>query len=87
VVAGQAEGSTDSAASLALARYTSAGELDSTFGSDGEVITTLGASNTVSWVSSLALQSDGKIVAVGNSGTVSGAEFVDNFVVARYLAQ
>jgi uncharacterized delta-60 repeat protein len=87
VVAGQAEGSTDSAASLALARYTSAGQLDPTFGSDGEVITTLGASNTVSWVSSLALQSDGKIVAVGNSGTVSGAEFVDNFVVARYLAQ
>jgi uncharacterized delta-60 repeat protein len=86
VVAGQSvTGSGRFATSFALARYTSAGKLDPTFGMGGKVITTLG-NNTVSWISSLVLQSDGKIVTVGNTGANSG-EFLDNFVVARYLVQ
>jgi hypothetical protein len=48
-------------------------------------VTTLG-NNTVSWVVALALQTDGKIVAVGNNGINTG-QFVDNFIVARYLGQ
>jgi uncharacterized delta-60 repeat protein len=86
VVAGQTITGTGSfATSFALARYTSAGRLDPTFGTGGKVTTTLG-SNTVSWISSLVLQTDGKIVAVGNTGANTG-EFLDNFVVARYLTQ
>jgi len=33
------------------------------------------------------LQSDGKIVAVGNTGKASGSSFEGSFVAARYLAQ
>jgi uncharacterized delta-60 repeat protein len=69
--------------SFGLSRYTSAGILDPTFGTGGEVITTLG-SGQVSSVSALAIQSDGKIVAVGTS--VFHIEF-SNAYVARYLAQ
>lgn len=46
------------------ARYTSAGQLDTSFGS----------------------QSDGKIVAAGNSGDSVQQSFVNNIAVARYLA-
>src|SRR5579872_149662 len=49
-----------------LTRLTGAGELDATFGSKGRVITTV-ASGQYSWVTSLAIQSDGKILAVGTS--------------------
>ncbi len=73
-----------SSSSFALARYTSTGQLDTSFGNNGTVITTIGQNNQ-SFVSALAIQSDGKIVAAGNSG--SGHIFVDNFAVARYLAQ
>ena len=59
-------------ADFALARYTSNGGLDTTFGSGGKVTTAFG--NNFASIYALALQSDGKIVAVGTS-------------VARYLAQ
>jgi len=48
---------------FALARYTSNGNLDYTFGSGG--IVTLATSSTYSIVQSVAIQSDGKIIAVG----------------------
>jgi uncharacterized delta-60 repeat protein len=60
------------AADFALARYTSNGALDTTFGSGGEVTTGIG--NSPASVFALALQSNGRIVAVGTS-------------IARYLAQ
>jgi len=60
------------AADFALARYTSNGRLDTTFGSGGKVTTAIG--NSPASILALALQSDGKIVAVGTS-------------IARYLAQ
>jgi len=61
----------------------SAGKLDTTFGSRGTVITTA-ASGEYSWVTSLAIQSDGKIVAAGTSQFNTDN---DNADVARYLAQ
>ena len=62
---------------FALARYTAAGQLDTTFGTGGFVTTAFGSS--VASVAALAIQTDGKIVAVGNS---SGG-----ITIARYLAQ
>ena len=76
VTAGSA--STSSNSSFAVARYLSAGKLDSTFGTGGLATTSFG-NNSVS-VSSMVLQSDGKIVV---AGTVSGSVIE----VARYLAQ
>jgi uncharacterized delta-60 repeat protein len=63
---------------FALARYRRDGSLDPTFGDGGRVITEVGAfcvANT--FISALAVQEDGKIVAVGSS---AGAAFV----LARY---
>ena len=90
VVAGEAgNGSTGlSSSSFALARYTTTGQLDTGFGTNGTVITTLSQA-PISFVSALALQGDGKIVAAGNTGSVVQEQrnFLDNFAVARYLAQ
>ena len=88
VVAGQAGIGNQyfASSSFVLARYTTTGPLDTTFGSNGVVITTL-SQGPISFVSALALQSDGKIVAVGNTGTlVQRGFFLNNFAVARYLA-
>ena len=71
--------------SFALARYNSLGQHDTSFGAGGKVTTGFG-SNTAS-ICALALQSDGKIVAAGNSGTLVMQSFVNNIAVARYLAQ
>lgn len=73
-------------ASLALTRYTTTGQLDTSFGTNGIVITTVGQNN-ISSVSALAIQSDGKIVAAGNSALPQREDVVNNFAVARYLAQ
>ncbi len=62
---------------FALARYRSDGSLDFSFGSAGIVTTSLG---TAASITSVALQSDGKIV-VGGFATISG---VDQFALARY---
>jgi uncharacterized delta-60 repeat protein len=88
VVAGQAgQGNQNFASSsFALARYTTAGKLDTSFGSYGKVLTPIGQGN-ISFVSALALQSDGKIVAAGNFGPPAQEDFVDNFAIARYLAK
>jgi uncharacterized delta-60 repeat protein len=59
---------------FALARYLPDGTLDTTFGGDGRVTTDFGVPSSAH---ALALQADGKIVAVG------GAFFV-RFALARY---
>lgn len=69
--------------SFGLTRFTSAGKLDSSFGSKGIVMTTV-ATGQYSWVASLAIQSDGKIVAAGTSQFNTSNS---NAYVARYLAQ
>lgn len=79
IAAGQA------GSSLALSRYTSAGALDATFGLSGIVTTSLGSNPAA--ISSLVLQSDGKIVAAGNIFSVSIFGFQEQAAVARYLAQ
>jgi len=67
--------------SFALARYTANGQLDTTFGRGGLVTTAFG--NGFAFVSALAIQADGKIVAVGNGGSDTD----DGFTLARHLAQ
>jgi uncharacterized delta-60 repeat protein len=76
VIAGAA--STGYAAQMALARVWPDGSLDTSFGNGGHVSTTItGAEDRAR---SIALQSDGKIVAVG--GTLSGT--TRPWVIARY---
>jgi uncharacterized delta-60 repeat protein len=66
---------------FALARYNSNGSLDTTFGGgDGRVMTNFAAGPD--WINWLALDANGKIVAVGGSGPASGADF--RFALARY---
>lgn len=79
IAAGQA------GSSLALSRYTSAGKLDTTFGLGGTVTTSLGSNPSA--ISSLALQSDGKIVAAGSILSADNAGFHAQAALLRYLAQ
>jgi uncharacterized delta-60 repeat protein/uncharacterized repeat protein (TIGR01451 family) len=62
-----------------LARYLSDGSIDSTFGTNGIVITSFG---TDAYGLSVALQPDGKIIAAGAAGTYGYADFA----MARYLS-
>ena len=88
VVAGQAGNGNGgyNSSSFVLARYTTTGHLDTNFGSNGIAITPIGQGH-ISFVSALVLQSDGKIVAAGNYAPPAGGDYVNNFAVARYLAQ
>jgi uncharacterized delta-60 repeat protein len=80
VVAGGAGKASSSQSSFALARYTSDGVLDPSFGTQGIVETNLGPSDA--GAQGLALQpTDGKIVVVGHTST-SGGNF--HFAVLRY---
>ena len=53
---------------FALVRYNTDGSLDTSFDSDGKVITAIGSGDDAAY--SVAIQSDGKIVAAGYSTTV-----------------
>lgn len=79
IAAGQA------GSSLALSRYSGAGKLDTTFGSGGTVTTSLGSNPSA--ISSLALQSDGKIVAAGATFSLDSFGFHAQAALARYLVQ
>jgi uncharacterized delta-60 repeat protein len=61
---------------IALARYSSSGELDVTFGGGGEVMTRLGAAGA--GAQSILLLADGKLLVAGNRG--------DDFLLARYTS-
>ena len=79
VVIGQTSLSSDT--DVALSRYTTQGTLDTTFSGDGKQITELnGVGDIREKMSSVALQSDGKIVVAGYRGTSTGAQFA----LARY---
>jgi uncharacterized delta-60 repeat protein len=68
---------------FAVARYTSSGVLDSTFGNDGKVITAIGSRNDEG--RSVAVQNDGKIVVAGYASKTN--DFADyDFAVVRYTA-
>jgi uncharacterized delta-60 repeat protein len=64
--------------SIALARFNSDGSLDTTFDSDGKVITSVGVE---SYAVDLALQSDGKILAAGSGKNGNGDQ---DFMLIRY---
>ncbi len=75
---------------FALARYTPTGQLDTTFGNSGIVVTRFGIPSQVPSVSAnaLAIQSDGKIVAVGSYSLFFPHHGSDTaFKVLRYLNQ
>ncbi|MBP7477595.1 MAG: T9SS type A sorting domain-containing protein [Chitinophagales bacterium] len=63
-------------AKFAVLRYNSNGSLDNTFGTGGIVTTSIGSSSSAA---SIAIQSDGKIVAAGYALNTNG-----DFAVARY---
>ena len=82
VVAGWAEISGQQT-DFALARYTSAGDLDTGFDTDGKVNTRFGSTNNARQEArAMIIQSDGKIVVAGNGGNGSDQDFL----VARYTA-
>ncbi|WP_327141411.1 hypothetical protein [Nocardia sp. NBC_01327] len=66
---------------FAVVRYSAEGVLDTTFGDGGKAVTDFGGKSDV--VHAVAVQSDGKIVAVGTS---TGATAGDDFAVARYTS-
>jgi uncharacterized delta-60 repeat protein len=68
-------------AGFAVARYNSDGSPDTSFGSDGNVITTIGTG--YSEANGVAIQSDGKIVIAGLS---KGTSETWDFTLARYGA-
>lgn len=65
---------------FAMARYHNDGTLDLSFNSDGLVTTDVSPSVFDDRIEDIALQADGKILAVGHSG--NGIDY--NFTVARY---
>jgi uncharacterized delta-60 repeat protein len=77
--AGNVQTFTHLSEAFALARYVDSGKLDSTFGTKGRVTTNFG-SNSVALITSVVLQSDGKIVVAGTNGG-------NSFEVARYQGQ
>ena len=66
---------------FALARVTSDGSLDASFGTGGKVLTAFPGSGADS-LTALTLQTDGKIVAVGDTTSTNQNQ---KFAVARYL--
>ncbi|MBK8092252.1 MAG: hypothetical protein IPK32_09820 [Verrucomicrobiaceae bacterium] len=54
---------------FAVVRYNTDGTLDTTFGATGKVVTDFGGSNDIA--NGVAVQSDGKIIAVGTASTSS----------------
>jgi uncharacterized delta-60 repeat protein len=78
VVAGSTQDPTQGD-NFAIVRYTSGGELDTSFGDGGKVSTDFGGKADVA--DAVAIQSDGKIVVAGTShATATG----DNIALARY---
>jgi uncharacterized delta-60 repeat protein len=67
---------------FALARYNSNGTLDTSFGSGGEVLTSLG--QWTSHANALLLQPDGKLIVVGETPTSSAGDSI--WEMGRYIA-
>jgi uncharacterized delta-60 repeat protein len=65
---------------FALARYNTNGTLDTSFSGDGKVTTNLVPGDD--WINALAVQADGKILAVGGAGPTDSNE--RSFALARY---
>jgi uncharacterized delta-60 repeat protein len=97
VVAGGGVGPTDSG-DVAVARYTTDGRLDTSFGDGGTALANFGADpegnneGSSEWASAVAIQADGKIVAAGSTDVrgvrCGGAigSICDDFALARFNA-
>ncbi|HKI85197.1 MAG TPA: delta-60 repeat domain-containing protein [Thermoanaerobaculia bacterium] len=83
IVAAGNSGTTDTG-DFALARYSSNGTLDTSFGGGGTglVLTDFSGSGSYDYANAVAIQSDGKIVAAGTSDASGHGEFA----LARYQA-
>jgi uncharacterized delta-60 repeat protein len=68
IVVGGMAGPSD-ASSFVLARYTTNGALDTSFDTDGIVGTSYIGGGCCSYINAIAIQSDGKIIAAGASGS------------------
>jgi uncharacterized delta-60 repeat protein len=79
VVAGTTYNNTSNA-NFALARYTTNGALDTTFSLDGKLTTDFGTNRDI--LTDIALQANGKIVAVGS--IPAAPRLPTNFALARY---
>lgn len=78
VVAGNST-NRDTGTDYAIARYNADGSIDASFGSGGKVFTSIGINQINSeWITDIAIQSDGKIVAVGTTSDFNA------FVTVRY---
>ncbi|MBL0317399.1 MAG: T9SS type A sorting domain-containing protein [Flavobacteriales bacterium] len=66
---------------FALVRYNSDGSIDNTFGINGIVTTNIGQSGSDDEIRAVLIQSDGKILAAGN--TNNGTD--NDFALARYI--
>jgi len=80
VVAGYSDSSSH-LSSFELVRYNTNGSLDTSFGTNGKVITQVG--NSDDQAKSIAIQPNGKLIAAGYSRGIDG---VKNFVLVRYNA-
>ena len=83
VAAGQAN-SGNNPSRFAVARFTGLGQPDLTFGTGGIVTTSFGKMDSAT---ALALQTDGKIIAAGNSTGNSQFGLITTVALARYTAQ
>jgi len=82
VLAGTAQENSDSPVSFGLVRMNPNGSLDNSFDGDGRVTTIFSIGQ--SGARDVAVQADGRIVAVGTT-TAPSPSFVSHFAVARYL--
>ncbi len=85
VAAGFADiGSQDTDNDFALARYTTAGALDASFGTGGKVTTNI--ASVEDRATDMAVQSDGKVVVVGYTRVGGNNDDANDFALARYNA-
>ena len=77
IVAGSSGGMAPNSGNFAVVRYNTDGSLDTSFDTDGKVTTDIGTSTADSG-SAVAIQSDGKIVVAGTSGSST------DFAAVRY---
>ena len=80
IVAAGRTSAQDGNSDFAIVRYNSDGSLDKKFGGTGIVVTDIGDGDDDS-INSVAIQSDGKIVAGGTSGSGKG---ISDFALVRY---
>jgi uncharacterized delta-60 repeat protein len=84
-IALQSDGRIVAAIGNALARYNADGSLDTSFGTNGSVVSVLGADGN-NQIFDVLVQPDGRIVAAGKARTVGASSLGDDFAAARLNA-